>query len=40
MSNTQADPSATGVAVKQLPEWSRFRFPQSLYKYGWLLAGL
>ena len=23
-----------------LPEWRRFRFPQSLYKYGWLLASL
>ncbi len=40
MNSTQADPSPSGVAAKQLPEWSRFRFPQSLYKYGLLLAGL
>ena len=28
------------TAVKPLPQWKRFRFPQSLYKYGALLAGL
>ncbi len=26
------------VAVKKLPEWRRFRFPQSLYKYVAILA--
>ncbi len=35
--NTSA---ATPAAAKTLPEWKRFRFPQSLYKYGALLAGL
>ena len=28
------------ATVKPLPEWRRFRFPQSLYKYVGLLAGL
>ncbi len=28
------------TAVKPLPQWKRFRYPQSLYKYGALLAGL
>jgi phosphonate transport system permease protein len=32
--------SAAGSTPKPLPEWKRFRFPQSLYKYGALLAGL
>ncbi len=27
------------TAVKPLPQWKRFRFPQSLYKYGVVLAG-
>lgn len=29
-----------GERDKPLPEWRRFKFPQSLYKYGWLLASL
>lgn len=33
-------PSAPGGQPRSLPEWRRFRFPQSLYKYGWLLASL
>ncbi len=32
--------SATSTAAKPLPQWSRFRFPQSLYKYMALLASL
>jgi len=36
---TAAASSAAGNK-KPLPEWSRFRFPQSLYKYGALLAAL
>jgi hypothetical protein len=32
--------AAAGSTAKPLPEWKRFRFPQSLYKYGALLAGL
>jgi ABC-type phosphate/phosphonate transport system permease subunit len=31
---------STAVTKKALPEWKRFRFPQSLYKYGALLAAL
>ena len=27
-------------ASRPLPEWKRFRFPQSLYKYGALLGSL
>lgn len=29
-----------GTAAKPLPEWKRFRFPQSLYKWGALAATL
>lgn len=32
--------SATSATTKALPEWKRFRYPQSLYKYGVLLAAL
>ncbi len=32
--------SRSDAAARALPEWKRFRFPQSLYKYGALLAGL
>lgn len=31
---------ASTADAKPLPEWKRFRFPQSLYKYGALVAGL
>ena len=31
---------ATTTTAKLLPQWQRFRFPQSLYKYGALLATL
>jgi phosphonate transport system permease protein len=30
----------TTAAIRPLPEWRRFRFPQSLYKYGIALAAL
>ena len=30
----------SNAAIKPLPQWKRFRYPQSLYKYGALLAGL
>ena len=32
--------SSRSTAAKPLPEWKRFRFPQSLYKYAALLAAL
>ena len=32
--------AATSSASKPLPQWKRFRFPQSLYKYAALLATL
>jgi len=32
--------SAASTPAKTLPEWRRFRFPQSLYKYGGIAAGL
>lgn len=32
--------TATPAGAKALPEWKRFRFPQSLYKYGALLAAV
>ena len=31
---------ATTSQTRALPEWRRFRFPQSLYKYGALIAAL
>jgi phosphonate transport system permease protein len=36
------NPSASAAAStkKPLPEWRRFRFPQSLYKFGALLAAI
>ena len=37
--NTEVS-AVPAVATKPLPEWRRFRFPQSLYKYGVLLATL
>ena len=30
--------TASSTAITALPEWQRFRFPQSLYKYGVALA--
>ncbi|MBL8341098.1 MAG: phosphonate ABC transporter, permease protein PhnE [Rubrivivax sp.] len=38
MSSTSATSAA--AAAKPLPEWKRFRFPHSLYKYGALLGAL
>lgn len=32
--------ATTPATARPLPEWKRFRFPQSLYKYGALLAAL
>lgn len=35
-----SSPPLLAAREKPLPEWRRFKFPQSLYKYAWLLAGL
>jgi phosphonate transport system permease protein len=36
----RANPSSDAAAAAPLPEWRRFRYPQSLYKYVALLGGL
>lgn len=35
-----SSPPLLAAREKPLPEWRRFKYPQSLYKYGWLLASL
>lgn len=35
-----SSPPLLAAREKPLPEWRRCKYPRSLYKYGWLLAGL